>query len=95
MALPNIRRKARLICKTGTMGPVAPIHIGTDAIEWVNKSRLLGTTVDDKLFWVPHMLDVKKSFAKKPDLIRRSRFLPKDVVIYYILPSVTYGLVLC
>ena len=41
------------------------------------------------------MLDVKKSFAKKLDLVRRSRFLPKDVVIYYILPSVTYGLVLC
>ena len=77
------------------MGPVAPIHIGTDAIAWVNKSRLLGTTVDDKLSWVPHMLDVKKSFAKKLDLIRRSRFLPKDVVIYYILPSVTYGLLLC
>ena len=77
------------------MGPVAPIHIGTDAITWVNKSRLLGTTVDDKLSWVPHMLDVKKSSAKKLDLIRRSRFLPKDVVIYYILPSVTYGLVLC
>lgn len=31
------------------MGPVAPIYIGTDAIEWVNKSRLLGITVDDKL----------------------------------------------
>ena len=41
------------------------------------------------------MLDVKKSFVKKLDLIRRSRFLPKVVVIYYILPSVTYGLVLC
>ena len=35
IALPNIRRKARQICKTGTMGPVAPIHIGTDAIAWV------------------------------------------------------------
>ena len=44
------------------------------------------------------MLDLKKSFAKKLHLIRRSRFLPKDVLInvYFkvILPSVTYGLVL-
>ena len=63
------------------MGPVAPIHIGTDAIGWVNNSRLLGTTVDDNLSWVPHMLDLKKSFTKKLDLIRRSRFLPKDAVI--------------
>ena len=44
------------------------------------------------------MLDLKKTFVKKLDLIRRSRFLPKDVLInvYFkvILPSVTYGLVL-
>ena len=77
---------------------MAPIHIGTDAIVWVNKSHLLGITVDDKLSWVLHMLDLKKSFAKKLDLIRRSRFLPKDVLTNFyfkvILPSVTYGLVL-
>ena len=77
------------------MGPVAQIHYVTDPIEWVNKSRLLGITVDHKLSWVPHMLDVKKSFAKKLDLIRRSRFLPKDVLsnfylkVMIILPSVT------
>ena len=38
-----------LICKTSAMGSSAPIHIGTDALEWANKPRLLGTTVDDKL----------------------------------------------
>ena len=75
-----------------------PIHIGTDAIVWVNTSRILGITVDDKLSWVPHMLDLKKSFVKKLDVIRRSRFLPKLVLINFyfkvILPTVTYGLVL-
>ena len=44
------------------------------------------------------MLDLMKSFAKKLDLIRRTRFLPKDVLIDFyfkvILPSVAYGLVL-
>ena len=69
------------------MGPVA------SAIESVNKSRLLGITVHHKLSCVPHMLDVKKSFAKKLDLIRRSRFLQKDVLSNFylkvILPSLT------
>ena len=55
-------------------------------------------SVDDKLSWVPHMLDLKMTLAKKLDLIRRSRFLPKDVLINFyfkvIFQSVTYGLVL-
>ena len=66
------------------MEPVAPIHISTDAIGWVNKSRLLGITGDDKLSWVPHISDFKKTFVKKLDLIRRPRFLPKDVLITFI-----------
>ena len=92
--------EAMLICKTRTTRPVAPIHIGTDAIVWVNKSRLLGITVDDKLSWVPHMLDLSQEEFRKEaiDLIRRSRFLPKDVLIKFyfkvILPLVTYSLVL-
>ena len=77
------KSEAMLICKTRPMGPVAPIYIGSDAIEWVEKSRLLGITVDDKLSLVPRMLDLKKTFAKKLDLIRRSRFLPKDVLINF------------
>ena len=46
------KSNAMLICKARAMGPVAPIHMGTYAIEWVNKCRLPGTTVDDKLSWV-------------------------------------------
>ena len=92
------KSEAMLICKTRPKGPVAPIHIGTDAIVWVNKSHLLGMTVDDKLSWVPHMLDLKKSFTKKLDPIRRSRFLPKHALTNFyfkvILPTVTCGLVL-
>ena len=65
------KSEAMLICKTRAMEPVAAIHIGTDAIGWVNKSRLLAITVDDKLSWVPHLSDLKKTFAKKLDLIRR------------------------
>ena len=96
---PHLEKsEAMLICKTCDIGSVAPIHIGSVVIEWVNKSRLLGTTVDDKLSWVPHMLDLKKSFAKTRDLIRRSRFLPRMFSIIFISKSychtVTYGLVL-
>ena len=54
-----------------------------------------GTT---KLSWAPHTQELKKSFAKKLNLLKRSRFLPRDILLslYFkvILPSVGYGLVM-
>ena len=53
-------------------------------------------TVDEKLTWTQHMLKLKKSFAKKLGLLKKSRFLPRNVRqdLYFkvILPSVAYGL---
>ena len=55
-------------------------------------------TVDEKLTWIPHMLELKKSFAKKVGLLKKSRFLPRgvrqDLCFRVILPSVTCGLIL-
>ena len=44
------------------------------------KARVLGLTVDHKLTWDAHLMDVKKRFANKLDLLKRSRFLPKSVL---------------
>ena len=55
-------------------------------------------TVDEKLTWTLHMLELKNTFAKKLGLLKKSRFLPRNVRqdLYFkvILPSVTYGLIL-
>ena len=54
--------------------------------------------VDHKLTWALYVLDIKKSFVTKLDLLKRSRFLPTKVLwdFYFkvILLSVKYGLVL-
>ena len=67
-------------------------------LNYVTKSRLLGMSVDDKLSWIPHMLELKKNFSNKLDLLKRSRFLPRKVLLRFyfsvILPSVKYGIVL-
>ena len=64
----------------------------------MTKARVLGLTVDHKLKWDAHLMDVKKSFANKLDLVKRSRFLPKSVLRHFyfkvILPSLKYGLIL-
>ena len=43
------KSEGMLISKTRAIGPLAQIQMGTGTIKRVNKSRLLGTTVDDKL----------------------------------------------
>ena len=54
--------------------------------------------VDHRLTCIPHVLEIKKNFATKLDLLKRSRFLPtkflRDFYFKVILPSVQYGLIL-
>ena len=63
----------------------------------IDQTRLLGITVDIKLSWSAHMLEVRKNFVKKLNILKRSRFLPSDLLLTFyskvISPSVTYGLI--
>ena len=92
------KSEAMLISRKNPSINIPSIFIGNSTIEWVPKSRLLGMIVDEKLTWTPHMLELKKSFANKLGLLKKSRFLPRNVRqdLYFkiILPSVTYGLIL-
>ena len=68
-----------LLSKTNTIGPTPPVIIGGCLVKLVNKSRLLGVTVDDRLTWSPHLSEVKKSFANKLNLLRKLKFLTRSV----------------
>ena len=35
--------------------------------------------VHEKLAWIPHVLELKKSFVKKLDVLKKSKFLPRSV----------------
>ena len=88
--------EAMLMTRSNFIGPIPSVSIGGSLITWVERSRLLGVTVDNKLTWSPHLLEVKKSFANKLNLLKKSRFLPRSVLekfyLCVILPSVTYCL---
>jgi len=58
------KSEAMLISRRNPPINIPPIFIGNSTIKWVSRSRLLGMTVDEKLSWTPHMLELKKSFAK-------------------------------
>ena len=59
------------------IGPLNTLRLGEQSKELVTHSRLLGVTIDNKLSLSRHILEVKKAFANKLNLIKRSRFLPK------------------
>ena len=77
-----------LLSKTNTVGPTPPVTIGGCLVKLVNKLRLLGVTVDYRLTWSPHLSQVKKSFANKLNLLRKSKFLPKSVLEQLYLSAI-------
>ena len=56
----------------------------------------MGVTIDNKLNWIQHIMEVKKGFVCKLNMLKRSRFLPKqsllDLYFKVIFPSVIYAL---
>ena len=78
------------------VGPVAPVFVGDLQLKQVCRTRLLGVTIDDKLCCTDHILELKKNFVSKLNLLKNSRFLPAKVLptMYFriILPSITHGL---
>ena len=83
--------------KKPMIGPLNSVNIGRDRIERVNYTCLLGVTIDVRLSWLQHLIDIKKSFTNKLNLIKRSSFLGRETLLdlYYkvILPAVLYGLI--
>ena len=72
---PHPRKsKVILFSKRTPMRPIAPIYLGDSVLSLVTKTKLLGLIVDQKLTWVANVLETKKSFAKKLDLLKRSGF---------------------
>jgi len=73
--------EAMVLFRGSFIGPLKSLRLGDQNIDWVTHSRLLGVTIGNKLTWSRHILEVKKAFANKLNLIKRSRFLPKNVCI--------------
>ena len=84
-----------LIYRGSFTGPLPPIYLGGNNLEWVVHSRLLGVTIDHKLGWSTHIKKLKNNFANKLSLIK-SRFLPKpdllNLSFKVLIPAVMYGI---
>ena len=62
-------------------GPLNALTLCNHTIKWVTHARLLGVTMDDKLTWAQHISELKKSFGNKLNLLNRSSFLPRSILL--------------
>ena len=97
LLVPHPKKCEAMILHRGAfIGPLQGLKLGSHVIKWVSNSRLLGVTIDDRLHWSKHVTEVKKGFVNKLNMLKRSRFLPKSMLLdlYFriIIPSVTYAL---
>ena len=61
------------------IGPLGSLKINQQVIKWISSSKLFGVTIDNKLTWPKHISELKKGFVNKLDLIKRSRFLHRNL----------------
>ena len=71
-------------------GPLNALTLCNHTIKWVTHARLLGVTIDDKLTWAQHISEVKKSFVNKLNLLKRSSFLPRNILLDLYFNPRTY-----
>ena len=66
-----IKCEAILMTRSNYIGPILPVSIGGSLITWVEKSRLLGVTVDNKLVRSEKELRKQAQLAKKIEISSR------------------------
>ena len=71
-------------------GPLNVLTLCNHTIKWLTDARLLGVTVDNKLTWSQHIFEVKKSFVNKLNLLKRSSFLPRNILLDLYFNPRTY-----
>ena len=95
--IPHPKKCEGMILKRNHfIGPLGRLKINQHLIILSSSSRLLGVTIDNKLTWTKHISELKRGFVNRLNLIKRSRFLPRnsllDLYFKVIFPSVTYAL---
>ena len=94
--MPHPKKCEAMILHRGRFtGPLKELTLAQHTIKWVTYSRLLGVLINDQLNWSKHVSVVKKGFVDKLNLLKRSRFLPNNMLLdlYFrvIMPSIVYG----
>ena len=67
-----------IIQKSTFVGPLKPIEIANNAVDYKTECKLLGVYIDCKLKWNTHIEKVRKKFTVYNAMLRKIRFLPSE-----------------
>ena len=91
------KSEAMILSINPFIGPLKPLKLGENFIQYISSTACLGVTIDDKLSWSQHIKSICVSFNSKVKMLRRISFLPKSMLetLYFktVIPSVLYGVV--
>ena len=80
--VPHPKKCEGMILKRNHLiGPLCSLKVNQHLIKWTLSSKLLGVTSDNKLTWTKHISELKRGFANKLNLIKRSRFSPRNSLL--------------
>eukprot|EP00112_Aurelia_sp_Birch-Aquarium-sp1_P000026 Seg1000.5 transcript_id=Seg1000.5/GoldUCD/mRNA.D3Y31 product="putative RNA-directed DNA polymerase from transposon BS" pseudo=true protein_id=Seg1000.5/GoldUCD/D3Y31 len=86
-----------IITNRNFVGPLRPVRIGDEIIQYVKTTSLLGIELDNKLTWNTQVKKVIKSYCAKVLQLKRMSYLPIHVQeeIYFktIIAAISYGMI--
>ena len=79
------KSEVTLLTRINFIGPLRPVKLGDNVINFVSRSHSLRFTIDNQLNWDHHIKDLATSMAKKVKQLRRFKSLPSPILesIYY------------
>ena len=96
MAINNRKAEAMIINRKKFTGPLTPISIGGNIIEYKENSKPLGVYIDNKLNWDTHIDKVYKQFSQKLSMLKKSKCLPTKVLeeidFKTVIPTTIYAI---
>ena len=88
------KSKVMILQQRRLIGPLLPVKMGQNCLEYVNSEKVLGINIDEKLSWKEHTDKVVKSMSSKICMLKRLKYLPSNMLeeIYYktVIPAATY-----
>ena len=96
MTVNTKKTEAMIVQSRKFIGPLLPVEIADNVVDYKEECKLLGVFIDRQLKWKTQIEKVRKKYTTYNAILRKISFLPSETLekIYYsmIIPKITYGL---